>query len=613
MRDDLLRYYERELAYLRRAGAEFARKYPTVAARLDLEATKCEDPHVERLLEGLAFLAARVHLKIDDDLSEVSEALLNVIFPQYVRPIPSLSLVEFHLDPEQGSPESGVTIPRGSALHSRPVDGAPCRFRTCYDTTLWPVEIRQVSWTLPQQLKPPLRGGDAVAALRLELGCVGGASFSELEIDRLRLHLCAELGLASTAYEILLNNCTSVIIRELGGAPGKESVTLPPSAVLPVGFQETELLLPSPGRSFNLYALLQEYFAFPAKFLFLDLSELRCLRRRGFGESIEIIFLISQFELPERRDLLAGLDESSFRLGCTPIVNLFEKASEPVLLNQRWPEYPIVADARRRETTGIYSVNEVKPVRPGAAKPVRWKPFFALDHGRKPDEESIFWQIKRKARGMRADEGSDVYLSFVDLSSQTVDPAENAVTANLTCFNEDLPSRLPYGDTRNGDFTLTKNAPVSRIVALIKPTPPVHPPLGKPQLWRFISQLSLNYTSLLAGNGEALRELLRLNSFTDGMAMERQIGGIKTVSSEPCYARIESEHGLTFARGHRIEIEMDEDEFAGSGVFLFTSVLERFLGRFVSLNSFSTLAVRSRQRKELVKEWAPRAGAKVVL
>ncbi len=614
MRDDLLHYYEQELAYLRRMGSEFAQKYPKVASRLELEADKCEDPHVERLLEGVAFLAARVHLRIDDDFPEISEALLNVVFPHYVRPIPSLSLVQFHLDPEQGKLTTGLEIPRHTALYSRPVGGVPCRFRTCYDTTLWPIRVQDAEWRAPHQLDPPVRSREAVGALRVELECLPDVTFEDLEMDRLRVHLRAESGLAATLYELLLNNCVSILLRDPDARPGKEPVVLPPSALEPVGFGEDETLLPPPRRSLGIYAILQEYFTFPDKFFFLDLTGLERLRGAGFGSRAELVFLISRFEREDRTDgLVAGVGPETIRLGCTPVANLFEKSSEPVLLTHRRHEYPVVADVRRREATGIYSVDEVSAVDARSREPVRFRPFFSLNHGRNGDEKAIFWQVKRRRAGWRADQGTGVYLSFVDLDSQMVRPDRDAVTARLTCFNGDLPSRLPFGDSAEGDFEMPGGGPVDRVVALVKPTAPVEPPLGKPLLWRLISQLSLNYTSLVDAGGEGLKELLRLHNFSDSLAVDKQIQGIHHLSSEPCYSRIESEHGLAFARGHRVEVEFDEEHFVGGGVFLFASVLERFLGRYVSLNSFSVLAARTRQRKELLKEWNPRAGSKALL
>jgi type VI secretion system protein ImpG len=612
MRDDLLYYYERELAFLRRMGAEFAEKYPKIASRLLLEPSKCEDPHVERLLEGFAFLAARVQLKIDDDFSEISEALLSILYPHYIRPIPSMSLVEFQLDPKQGKLTSGLHIPRDSLLFTRPVGGVPCRFRTCYDTTLWPLTVAAAQWRTPDQLKPPVKATDAVAALRLELRCLPGVKFEDLDLETLRIHLSGEAALVSTLYELLCNNCTRVLVRQPGQSK-RQPLTFPASVVRPVGFGEDEGMLPFPRRSFLGYRLLQEYFTFPQKFFFFDLPVFQAVRAAGFGDKVEIVLLIAPFERSEWREMLeAGISEKVIRLGCAPIVNLFSKESEPIRLTQRMYEYPVVADARRRQHTGVFSVDEVVGVVPGSSERPHFEPFYSYRHGGNGGGEQMFWYAKRQPSGWRADDATEVLVSFVDLSARPVRPTLDAVTAKLTCFNGDLPSRLPIGDEA-GDWTLEGGGPVERIVTLVKPTPVVQPPLGKAQLWRLISQLSLNHVSLVEGGTEGLQELLRLHNFGDALGAEKQIQGVTAVRSSPCYSRIESEHGLTFARGHRVEIEIDEEHFTGGGVYLFASVLEHFLGLHSTINSFCILAARTRQRKEMLREWPPRAGWKALL
>jgi type VI secretion system protein ImpG len=212
----------------------------------------------------------------------------------------------------------------------------------------------------------------------------------------------------------------------------------------------------------------------------------------------------------------------------------------------------------------------------------------------------------------QAEGGTDVYLSFVDLAGRAVQPEYEAVTARLTAYNGDLPSRLPFGDD-GGDFQLPGGGPIQKIRALVKPTPAIPPPQGRTQLWRLISQLSLNYVSLVEGGAAALQELLRLHNFGDSGVAERHIQSITALTSEPCYTRIRTDHGLTFARGHRVDITLDEEQFAGGGVYLFASVLERFLGMFTSLNSFSILAARTQQRKEELRVWPPRAGRKALL
>lgn len=613
MRDELLYYYERELTFLRRVGAQFAQRYPKVASRLLLEPNKCDDPHVERLLEGFAFLAARVHLKLDDDFPELSEALLDVIYPHYVRPIPSMSLVEFHLDSEQGKLTTGLRIPRDALLYSPAVDGAPCKFRTCYDTTLWPIEVTAAGWLAPYELRPPVRSSEASGALRIELQCAPDTSFSALELDHLRLHLNAEANLASTLYEVLCNNCVGVLVRDASGGANRDPVLLPPSVVRPVGFAEDEGMLPLPRRSFLGYRLLQEYFVFPDKFYFLDVGGFERVRAANFGGRIEIIFLVAPFGRADRRPMLeAGVSADTIRLGCTPIVNLFPRTSEPILLTQRRHEYLVVPDARRRDSTEVFAVEEVVAVSPGDAATLDFEPLYSFRHGTDSAQQRAFWYARRHAREWRPDEATDVSLALVDLSGRTVYPELDALTARLLCFNGNLPSRLPFGSP-GGDWEMPGGGPIEKIVTLVKPTPALQPPLGKPQLWRLISQLSLNYASLAEGGAEALRELLRLHNFGDGSAGEKQIQGILSVAGAPAYSRIESEHGLIFARGLRVEIEFDEEQFAGGGVYLLASVLERFIGLYVSLNSFCILAARTRQRKEMLREWSPRAGHKALL
>ena len=614
MRDDLLYYYERELSYLRRMGAEFAERYPKVAGRLQLEPNKTEDPHVERMLEAFAFLAARVHLKIDDDFPEVSEALLNVVYPHYVRPIPSMSLVEFQLDPDQGKLTTGLHVPKDSVLLSRPVNGVACRFRTCYDTTLWPLNIAGAQWLTPDRLRPPVRSPDAVAALRFEMRCLPDVRFDALELETLRFHVDGDSNLAYALYELLSNNAVRILVRELGGRGSTpKTITLPGSALQPVGFGQDEGMLPYPRRSFLGYRLLQEYFTFPEKFLFFDLAGFDQVRAAGMGEAVEVVILVAPFERGERRPMLeAGVSERSIRLGCTPVVNLFPQTSEPILLTQRRHEYVVVPDARRRLTTETFSVDQVVGITPGSDAALHFEPFYSYRHGADRGRRQLFWNAARRPSGWRTDGGTDVWLSFVDLSGRTAHPDLDAITARLTCFNGDLPSRLPFGGD-DGDFELQGGGPIRRILPRVKPTPVVQPPLGRPQLWRLISQLSLNYLSLTEEGTEALQEILRLHNFAETSAGEKQIQGLLGVRSAPAYARVASEHGVGFARGRRVELDLDEEQFTGGGVYLFAAVLERFLGLYASINSFSTLVARTKQRKEVMRAWAPRAGWKALM
>jgi type VI secretion system protein ImpG len=612
MRDDLLYFYERELTYLRRMGALFAEQYPKVASRLQLEPNKCEDPHVERLLEGFAFLAARVHYKLEDDFSEISHALLDVVYPHYVRPIPSMSLVEMQLHQEQGKLPDGLHVPRDSLLRSRPVAGTACTFRTCYDVRLWPVNVAAAEWTTTDRLRPAVAAPDAVAALRLHLRCLPDVSFSGLSLSKLRLHLAGESSITYPLYELLLSRCTRILVREPGGKKDAKQIVLPASALQPAGFGADEGMLPFSRRSFLGHRVLQEYFTFPEKFLFLELGGFDQIREAGFGADAELVFLISSFERGERRQVLeSGVDEGTFRTGCTPIVNLFPQTAEPILLTQQKHEYPLVPDARRRESVEVYSVDGVVGVTPGAPDVVEFEPLYSLRHGVDTAGPRIFWSTARRPSSWKSDGATDVYLSFVDLSTRVVFPTEDVATVRTTCHNGDLPSRLPIG-LGDDDFQLEGGAPIRSIRALLKPTAVRQPPLGKPQLWRLISQLSLNYLSLVEGP-DPLQEILRLHNAGDGAAGERNIQGIAALRSEPGYARVLTEHGISFARGRQVAIELDEERFTGGGAFLFAQVLERFLGMYATMNSFTALTARTRQRQNALHSWPPRAGWKQLL
>jgi type VI secretion system protein ImpG len=612
VRDELLEYYERELTYLRQMGAEFAERYPKVASRLLLEPNKCEDPHVERLLQGVSFLAARVHLKIDDDLPEISQSLLEIIYPHYVRPIPSVSVVEFHSDPEQGKLTSGFQIPRQSLLYSQPVRGMPCKFRTCFDTTLWPVSIESAEWKTPDRINPLIRTGPEITSvLRLELRCFQDITFDKLDLGSLRLFLNAEGNLSYTLYELLANNCKQILVRDLTPGTKRQPVALPASVLRPVGFEEDEAILPYPKRSFVGYRLLQEYFAFPQKFLFFDLGGLEQVCKAGFGSAAEVLILFSPFERPERQQQLeAGVSRKAFRLGCSPIVNLFEQTSEPILLDQRRHEYLVVPDARRKTHTETFSIDQVLGVKPNSSGVIEYAPFYSYHH--QTGSRQAFWFSTRQYCGWRSDGATDMYVSFADLSGRLATPDEDSLTLRLTCFNRDLPSRLPFGNP-DGDFDLEGGGPVRKVVALLKPTNVIQPPLGKMLHWRLISQLSLNYLSIVEGGTEALREILRLYNFGDFAFHESQIQGVVSVNSHPCLTQIASEDGVSFARGRRVELELDEEHFTGGGAYLFASLIERFLGLYVSMNSFTILEARTRQRKEALHKWPPRTGSRVLV
>jgi type VI secretion system protein ImpG len=401
-------------------------------------------------------------------------------------------------------------------------------------------------------------------------------------------------------------------VRDL--SPGASKIiSLEPGCLSQVGFAPEEDVLPFPRRSFTGYRLLQEYFSFPEKFLFLDLSGFDRIAAASFSSSIEIIFLIGDFERADRRQSLElGISSRTVRLGCAPIINLFPLVSEPILLEQKKFEYRIVPDARREQFLEIHSVDEVTGISANDPEPIEFRPFYSYRHAESRDPRHAFWHASRRPSGWRTDHGTDIYITLVDRDGRMTVPDRDSVTLRLTCSNRDLPSRLPFGN-EEGDFQLEGGGPITRIVSIVKPTDPQPPPANDALLWRLTSQLSLNHLSLVDQGLEAFREILRLHNFSRSLAGDRQIEGVTAIHSAPHFTRLVSENGISYLRGIRVDLELDEEQFVGGGAYTFAAMLDVFLGLYSSLNSFSQLRVRTRQRKGVLKQWPPRAGFQPIL
>jgi type VI secretion system protein ImpG len=630
MRDELLGYYERELIFLRRMGAEFALKYPKIAARLLIEGETAEDPHVERLIEAFAFLAGRITLKLDDELPEITESFLNVLYPHYLAPIPSAAIAEF----SYGSPTDKLTaiqnVERGVRLASRPVDGTPCRFRTCYPVQLVPIELMDAA--LESNAPTDARGKWADAHIRLSFRCYGDSNLHELKtgdsqepLRSLRFFLNGDPQLVFPLYELIFNQATRIELRPkeapITSATSMMSksilslkppapVFLPPESLKQVGFDADEAMLPYTARSFAGYRLLTEYFAFPYKFLFFDITGLEQAVQNKFGSHFEILIHLKNVSPPH-----APVTKDTFRLGCAPIVNLFAQTADPVYLSQQKYEYHVLPDVHRQSATEIYSIDSVTSADPRTGVVRDFQPFYSLRHAYGEQQEKVFWYATRRQSQRAEDEGTEIYMSLVDMSFNPRVPTTEVLTLKTTCTNRDLPARLPFGG-REGDFEVEGTALLSRVKCLTKPTETIRPPLRRGAQWRLISHLNLNYLSLTqnsAGVPEALQEILQLYNYNDSSATRKQILGITGIETQKVVRRIGERIGAGFVRGLETTLTFDEEQFVGAGAFLFASVLERFLGLYVSLNSFNQLVVKTEQREGIVKRFAPRAGEQVLL
>jgi type VI secretion system protein ImpG len=626
MGDGMLEYYENELTFLRDEGKRFAQKYPKIAGRLQLESDRCEDPHVNRLLQGFALLAARVHRKIDDDFPEICQALLELVSPGYLRPVPSMTIVEFLTDPKQGRQTVGQCIPRATDLATKAtVDGLPCRFRTAYDVTLWPFSVAEAGWSQPERMKRPVRassGEFAAGAVRLLLRCHPDVQFKGLPIHTIRMHLAggsnAGSGVVYSLYELLADRCFEIQLRD----PRDESRTipLPASNLKPVGFSPaTEALLPFGRRSVDGHRLLEEYFVFPEKFLFFDLEGLEPLGEAGFGEEAEIVFLLRPFERPERQQALEmGVNAATFRLGCTPAINLFSVAAEPIPLTQIRHEYPIVlaSNPHHRAYMEVFKIEEVIATHRRLRRFTKLEPLLAYRYQTRKSKDLAFWVSRRRFDTVEERNPSAMGISVVDLDGAFTDPDADTLDIRALCSNHNLPShpKMPWSSP-SGDFEAAGCATANTVTALSRPTPSLPAHSQDSYLWRLISMMSLNFLSLVEGGMPALKEILRLHNRSDSIACENQVGALTSLRSEFGFALVDSEYGLIPARGTKVTMEFDEQQFAGAGLYLYASILDRFLGNYASMNSFTQLTVSARkeQRKEAMAKWPPRSGNQALL
>lgn len=613
MAEELLEYYNRELRFIRQLADAFARSHPKIAERLRLNSDDAaDDPHVERLIEAFAYLTARIRFKLDDDFPEITEALLNVLYPHYLAPVPSMAIVQFQLDPEQVQLTQGHVIPRHTELQTEMIEGKPCYFRTCYPVTLWPIELKQASLSEAPFAAPSTKySADATSMLRLVFtSLTKEITFEAMGLNVLRFFLRGQPHIVYRLYELILNGTIGVAVA--GSPRDPEPMVLDTEkCVCAVGFEQEEGLLPYPARSFLGYRLLTEYFAFPQKFLFFDLvlPEPRLLAR--LGDQLEVYLFLGR-SVPE---LVRTVSAQTFQLGCTPVVNLFKQRAEAIQLTHADFEYPVVPDRRLPLAYEIYSIDRVVGA-PPQGSPTEYRPFFSVKHALDRGSARTFWHASRRPAeeaGISGDKGTDVYLSLVDLKFRPSAPANWTLDIETTCLNRDLPERLPFGgDQPRLEMTQGKGL-VARIRCLTPPSRTLRPVQGHGTLWRLISHLALNHLSLVDDDkAEALREILKLYDFKDSEETRGQIDGILSVGGRRIVGTVKTEGPLAYCRGVEVSIRLDEDRFTGGGLFLFASVLERFLALYCTMNSFTKLITTVKGREGELRRWRPRMGEKVL-
>ena len=625
MSDDMLPYYERELALLHSLAGEFAEQHPKVAARLSIGRGGSQDPHVERLLQGTAFLAADIHKRLDDDFPELTDSLLDMVCPHYLRPVPSMSIVEFALDRKQASLTSGYEIPRGTELESEPVDEQPCIYQTCFNTKIWPIRISDVNVAGPPFQLPaiPPIGTSMVLDIVLE-ALSPKVPISKLQIDKLRFFLHADTGQSVFhLYESMLTRCNGIMVST--GPDDRSPVILNPECLVAAGFEDDEAALPEEARGFSGHRLLTEFFTLPQKYLFVDLQKIPESVIKKSGSKIHISILLADFD----QNLERSVSRSNIRLGCSPVVNLFTQQFDPFTVDGTKSEYCVVPDARRARAIEVYAIDKVQVSDPGG-EPVESTPFYKLSTSSSlaglQEASTVKWMTHRRMHREPRPDGivdgaSDVWLSLVDQQKGQIGLIDKTVHTSGLCTNRNLPSRLPFTGNRPRLNIRSGQGPIGSILCLVRPTAPARVRPGQGAIWKLVSHLSLNHLSLASEKpgdaAAALREMLHLyllDNIEDFEQKRRWIEGVRDISSSRIAARVGTAvNGV--CQGVEVRVELDDEYFDFRTGFLFSSVLERFYAAWVNINSFTQLVSTSRQRDSRQEEWSwpPRSGSKVLV
>ncbi|XAL98969.1 type VI secretion system baseplate subunit TssF [Phycisphaeraceae bacterium D3-23] len=603
MTEQLLEYYNNELGYLRKLGAEFAQANPDVAPQLRIDATSAQDPYVERLIESFAYLNARTRLKLDDEFPEISDAMLGVLFPQYLAPMPSVAIAQFAIDPAQAGLAQGYKLPRGTELETERVDDTPCRFQTCFATHLLPINVAGASIATDAMVPAVNTLEPTPSVLQIQLRSFApDPPMGKMDLRSLRFYIDGEPSVANAIYQMIFTKTVEVAIAT--GPSDKAPRVLGKAALKPVGFDESQMMLPPSTRTFQGYQLLSEYFAMPEKFRFFEIAGITPEAVQRLGPTAELYLYLTAS--PEA--LARSIDKETFKLGCTPIINLFKQRLVPFQLTPTQHRYPLVSDTRWPETQEVYSVDSVAGTLPsGESVPVR--PFFSISHT--DDAEGLFYQIARRTAGYANggyDNGTELDLALVDLSQNPVSPENLTLSVQATCLNRDQPQRLPFGAGRPGIKPLA-GGPLAPIRCLTPPTPTRRLALKGEALWRLISQLSLNHLSICDGpdGAAALREILSLYDYLGSPDRVARINAVESVKHHRVTARVGKGASASFCRGVEINVGCDENRFGDNGLYLFGAVLEQFLGRYASVNAFTRLVVSSRQHNLELFRWPARA------
>lgn len=593
-----LDFFKREKSFLRKIAHEFSLKFPKIAGHLNYGAFDSGDPHIERLIESFAFLTGNIQEVLEGEFPEVTTAMLGILYPNLIQPIPPMTIVRFDLVPGTIPLGSEAVIKRGSPMFAQTSSGIVCSFRTAYDTEITPIDIVSAQLESVDNYSFLEKMPNVGSVIRLRIRATGEAELPEINLRKLRLFLSGDPMIVSQLYETLFCNLikAAIIPQE-----EPEPVYLPETSILQAGFGENEEVIPTGKNSHPAYRLIQEYFCFPEKFYFIDVMNLHLHRS---VKEFDLLFILNN-------NPHLDVSDRTFVPNCTPVINLFEKNAATLEINHKTFDYPLIADPGEGGSSEIHSILEVTRSAAGEKGERKIEPFYAFAHEANKSRPGSFWHLRRTESRHRDVGGTDVMISFRDLNFRHTPPKTERVFVKALCTNRNMAEKIPAGAL----FEMEEKGIVQQAVCLKKPTPNISPPLRGSTLWRLISNLTLNYLSFSDGDDslKALQVMLRTYNFMNNNIAEQQIMGIRSMSCEKTLHKTGFEGWRGFCKGLKLSLTIDPSYYAGSSAFLFVSVLTGFFSMYVSVNSFVETVLYQTHMEGVWKRWPPVTGRKPIL
>lgn len=613
-----LEFYNQELKFIRETGAEFAKEYPKIAGRLGLDGFDCSDPYVERLLEGFAFLSARIHLKLDASFPKFTQHLMEQLFPTFLQPTPSMIIAQFNPDFDEGSLTEGVEIPKQTALHSLLGKGeqTACEYRTSHDIKLWPLKLSKAEFVNAQELATYTTNTSLSyspkTAIMLTLETAPGIKFSEIALDSLMLHIRGTESFPLYLFEALFKGYQGCLYKSSGKKWRKQEAK---TNIAAHGYSKEEALTSYCNRQFDGFRLLKEYFAFAKRYLFLSIDNLQATLKQCQEEKIQLLLLLDHNDT--RLENLVSAD--NFALHCTPAINLFPKRAERINVSRLNNDFHVVPDKLRPLDFEVCSVNNIKGFSSSLDSTTDFNPLYGGDEASN-NHHSAFYTTSRETRNLNVNQrkfghrssyiGTEVYLSLVDPKNAPYADSLRQLAVDTLCCNRDLPLMMPLGKSKT-DFTIETGAPCESVRCVGEPTRPSSPLSEGNIAWDLINQLSINFLGINDDESTSaltkLKTLLGLMMNKKDNAQSKQIDGIIDLKTRQITSRLPFAGPICFGRGVAIELTVDELAYEGNSVFMLGMILDQFFAQYVSINSFTQLILNSSDSGEIYR-WPIRIG-----